>query len=177
MNNKNLKIFIAIAVFIIIIPFYSIFENIAAVSFGNEYKFRVNGIDPYDIVRGKYVSIRFTDNMVERNRALENSKCYVTIINGEDGYARFGEVSDKEPTEGDYYYTQMDNIGIKEFTGIQKVWINTPTAYYMNENKSLSAEKIIRENSGNAYVKVKVHRGKMIITGLYVNDKLIDEIV
>ena len=46
----------------------------------------------------------------------------------------------------------------------------------MNENKSLNAEQIYRDNIDNTYVKVRVKNGKMVIVGVYVNNILIDTI-
>ena len=46
----------------------------------------------------------------------------------------------------------------------------------MNEDKSENAEKIYRENLDNAYVKVRVKDGKMVLVGVYINDILIDSI-
>ena len=71
----------------------------------------------------------------------------------------------------DYYETEGYYWGDSK-----EVRIDTPTRYYMNENKSLDAEKVYDENIDSTYVKVRVKNGKMVIVGVFVNDVLIDTI-
>ena len=45
-----------------------------------------------------------------------------------------------------------------------------------NEDKSEEAEKLYEENIDDTYVKVRVHKGNMVIVGVYIGDNLIDNI-
>ena len=166
-----------IAMFVLFtIPIYTIALNTNTLKDGTEYYFKIEAYDPYDMLRGNYLQIAFKENSVSSYYDYldlnYNDKCYVTIAVGNDNYAYFNSISKEAPTNTSAYY---------ETTGYYATYSNsyiieTPTRYYMNENKSLAAENYLNENMDNAYVKVRVKNGKMVLVGLYVNNMLIDTI-
>ena len=124
----------------------------------------------------EYISFKEEfDKILTKDNYLEfdyNETCFVTIKVGSNGYAYFDNISTEKPTHTNAYY---------ETTVSYKSWrdgyvISTPTRYYMNEDKSLDAERYLNDNIDNAYVKVRVKNGKMVIVGVYVNNMLIDTI-
>ncbi len=166
-----------IAMFVLFtIPVYTIVVNTDTLKDGTEYYFKIEAYDPYDMFRGNYLNIAFEqDTVLAFSDYLDlnyNEKCYVTIGINSDGYSYFKGISKDIPTDTTAYY---------ETTAYYRSWqngyaIDTPTRYYMNENKSLKAEDYLNDNIDNAYVKVRVKNGKMVIVGLYVNNMLIDTI-
>ena len=96
----------------------------------------------------------------------------MTIGTASDGFAYFKSISLTEPDNTSNYFKTTAHYR----TYAKKYIIDTPTRYYMNENKSISAEQIYRDNIDSTYVKVRVKDGKMVIVGVYVNDILIDSI-
>jgi len=172
--TKKQIILYALSVFILfIIPIYTIITNNSTLRDGTEYLFKVEAFDPYDMFRGNYLNINFKENTVKGVYLYgehNNGECYVTIAVGSDGFAYFRDVSFEEPTDTANYFktTGYYRSYSKEYS------IETPTRYYMNENKSLVAEKIYNNNIDDTYVKVRVKNGKMVIVGVYVNNMLID---
>ena len=166
-----------IAMFVLFtIPVYTIMINTNTLKDGTEYYFKIEAYDPYDMFRGNYLSIAFEENVIPAySDYLDldyNEKCYATIGVNAEGYAYFNGITEEVPTNTSAYY---------ETTARYRSWedgyvVTTPTRYYMNEDKSLKAEDYLNENIENAYVKVRVKNGKMVIVGLYVNDLLIDTI-
>ena len=158
------------------IPIYTIVTNNTALKDGTEYLFKVEAFDPYDMFRGNYLNISFKEDSVKGNILEQQnnsaSEYYVTIGTRRDGFAYFTSISSIEPKNTTNYFKTSGYYRnyAKEYR------IETPTRYYMNENKSISAEQIYRDNIDSTYVKVRVKNGKMVIVGVYVNDILIDSI-
>lgn len=106
---------------------------------------------------------------------LQDNNCneyYVTLGTDADGFAYFRSVNLEKPSNTSNYFKTTGYYSTYQ----KKLIIDTPTRYYMNENKSISAEQIYRENIDSTYVKVRVKNGKMVVVGVYVNDILIDSI-
>ena len=161
------------------IPIYTIIINGSSLKGGAEYLFKVKAFDPYDMFRGNYLNINFEEDKVksiiitnENTGHIEYKTYYVTIEEDKDGFAYFNTISEKIPKNTSNYFKTTGHYS--EFA--KSYIIDTPTRYYMNEKKSLSAEETYRRNIDNTYVKVRVKNGKMVIVGVYVNDVLIDTI-
>lgn len=160
-----------------VVPITVIIYNSNTLKNGTEYLFKVEAFDPYDMFRGNYLNIKFKENtagFIELNTGngdMIKRKYYVTINVAEDGFAYFSAAGVKKPEYTSNYYKTTGFM-----TQENMVMIDTPSRYYMNEEKSSAAEDIYRENINNAYVKVRVKNGKMSIVGVYVNNILIDTI-
>ncbi len=179
MNKLTLNQMILYVLSILIlfaIPIYTIVTNDTTLKGGTEYLFKVEAFDPYDMFRGNYLNISFKEDSVyvnflkDYNTARE--ECYVTIGTSSDGFAYFKSVSFEKPKNTSNYFKTTGYY--RSYS--QEYIIDTPNRYYMNENKSLRAESLYRENINNTYVKVRVKDGKMVIVGVYVNNILIDTI-
>ena len=179
MNKLTLNqtiLYVLAIIILFAIPIYTIIASSDTLKDGTEYLFRVEAFDPYDMFRGNYLNISFKENFVYGSAVEKenngSSEYYVTIEKDLDGFAYFSSISSTEPQNISNYFktTGYYSKYSKRYT------INTPTRYYMNENKSLSAEQIYRDNIDSTYVKVRVKNGKMVIVGVYVNDILIDSI-
>lgn len=170
LDRKNLILYILMILILFGIPIYTVAISTDTLKGGNEFLFKVAAFDPYDMFRGNYLDISFEERYAEHydsEKFGRDHEVYVTIEEREDGFAYFSRVSHEKPNNtSDYYKTKLGwNKSIK-----------APERYYMNENKSLNAEKIYDENMENTYVKVRVKNGKMVIVGVYVDDVLIDSI-
>ena len=173
----NQRILYALSILILFaIPIYTIVTNDTTLKGGTEYLFKVQAFDPYDMFRGNYLDISFKENSVDVNFLKDyntaREECYVTIGTSPNGFAHFKSVSFAKPKNTSNYFKTTGYY--RSYS--QKFIIDTPTRYYINENKSLNAEQIYRDNIDNTYVKVRVKNGKMVIIGVYVNNILIDTI-
>lgn len=177
MNKITIKIIIYILslIFLFSIPICLIIENTDTLIGGEEYLFKVEAFDPYDMFRGNYLNINFKERSIEadsNNIVKDDTYFYVTISKDIEGFAYFDNISTSKPQNTSNYFKTTGYYS--EYSNLY--FIETPTRYYMNEEKSLSAEKTYNENIDNTYVKVRVKNGKMVIVGVYVNDILIDSI-
>lgn len=169
-ETKKLLLYIFIVAVLFLLPICTIIVNTDTLEDGNEFLFKVEAFDPYDMFRGNYLDIDFLEDSVNNDETYDmnyGERCYATIKIREDGFAYFDKLTQERPRDtSDYYETTARYGGM----------INTPTRYYMNENKSLDAEKVYEENLDNTYVKVRVKNGKMVIVGVFVDGVLIDTI-
>lgn len=175
--TSNQIILYALSILILfLVPLYTIATNTTALKDGTEYLFQVEAFDPSDMFRGNYLDISFKESSVRGNAPIQpdykHDDYYVTIETRSDGFAYFKNISLTKPTNTSNYFKTTGYYNSYS----NKYIIDTPTRYYMNENKSLSAEQIYRDNIDSTYVKVRVKNGKMVIVGVYVNDILIDSI-
>ena len=173
--NKIIIYVISVCV-LFIIPIYTIITNTDTLKDGTEFYFKIQVYDPYDMFRGNYLNIAFEeDTVLTDSNYLKldyDEPCFVTIDVNQNGYAYFKEISKNKPKNTTAYFETTAS-----YMNWQKGYvIKTPTKYYMNENKSLEAEKYLNNNINNAHVKVRVKNGKMVIVGVYVNNVLIDTI-
>ena len=170
METKKIILYIIVLCCLFLLPICMVIVNTDTLKDGNEFLFKVGAFDPYDFLRGNYLDISFLEDEAKGkvDSVLEyGDKCFAKIEKNNDGFAYFSDLTVKKPKDtSDYYETVM----------YYSTRIETPTRYYMNENKSLDAEEIYRENIENTYIKVRVKNGKMVIIGVYVDDKLIDTI-
>lgn len=180
-TQKQFIIYIFAIIILFAIPIFTIAINSNTLKDGSEFLFKVEAYDPYDMFRGNYLNIRFKEDTAAYISNNTNSKkdydykkqeCYVTIRTKEDGFAYFDKASSIKPENTSNYFKTTGYYN--SYTNSYR--IDTPTRYYMNENKSEKAEKIYRDNIDNAYVKVRVKDGKMVLVGVYINGKLIDSI-
>ena len=175
MKKNKLILYIIAVLILFLIPIGTVILKTDALRNGEEFLFKVEAFDPYDMFRGNYLRINFEEQDVigEYPEGGEyDDWLYVTVDKSGDGFAYFSNVSLEEPKDISNYYKTRGYY--KEYSKTYN--IDTPTRYYMNENKSLDAEKVYEENIDNTYVKVRVKDGQMVIVGVYVNDVLIDTI-
>jgi len=130
---------------------------------GEEYKFRVFPIDPYDAFRGRYVSL----NTNTGQEIYGNGK-YGLIAVDEDGFARIASTTNEKPVSDPYVKS------------ISRSWFVLPiTRYYMEEKLAPRAELLAwqRGPGEEAYVTVRVKNGDLIISGLYIDGEAIEDIL
>ena len=181
LDSKKLMIFIVAIIVLFVIPIYTIVKSSDTLKDGTEYLFKIETYDPYDMFRGTYLNIRFEEDSIDYNGTIDDmdeddyykaKECYLTIKTREDGFSYFDRVYFTKPTNIRDYYKTTGRV----YRGSSEIRIDTPTRYYMNEDKVERAEEVYRENIDDAYVKVRVKDGKMVIVGVYINGILIDSI-
>lgn len=139
------------------------YENVR--TSGRAYKFKIEGYDPIDPFRGRYLQYIINTEGINNYLGSMTGKCYITIKEDEKGYAYLDEAYKEKPKDTDYI------IG-KRYEGN---YYETPfNKYFINETIAFEAEKLFREYGGESYVLVKVKNGKGIVEGLYIGDKRIE---
>ncbi|MDF2594120.1 MAG: hypothetical protein K0R69_461 [Clostridia bacterium] len=168
MFEKNKRFLLLIVIFLI--QFFTIvslsLSYEAAARQGNAYKFKIEGYDPIDPLRGRYLDYMIDTETIEDTLGDYTGKCYITLAKDQEGYAYLDKVYKEKPKGVDYITANKYGLDYYE----------TPfTKYYINEDIALKAEEMIRNNREDSYVLVKIKNGKSIVEGLYVKDKLIDK--
>lgn len=159
MKKWLMPILVLVIIIQLFVPAYMIINKYDILKTGEEFKFRVDPIDPYDAFRGRYVSL------YSRQEVNGNGK-YGTIVVDEDGFARVGEILDQKPDTGTYVKSGSS-------------WrFSLPIdRYYMDEKFAPKAEALVQSTEQEAYVKVRIKNGALVISGLFLEDMAIEEII
>lgn len=170
-----LVLFAALALAQLAIPAGMILRRETALSQGQEYKIRVQPVDPYDAFRGRFVRLGFDVASVPLPadvRLAGGQKAYAVLEADPEGFVIVKSVSFTTPDTGAYLKVRVRPSG----TG--KAEILWPfDRYYMEETAAPEAERLYRERarSSAAYITVRVWGGTGVITGLYLDGKPIEE--
>jgi len=159
MKKILVPVLIAVIVIQLFVPVYRIINKYNILKTGEEFKFKVSPVDPYDAFRGRYVSI-------SSRQDVKGSGKYGLIIVDADGFARVASISDEKPTLG-VYVKNSERYGF-----------SLPISrYYMDEKLAPKAEKITQRGKQEAYVTARVKNGTLVISGLYINGTAIEDVI
>jgi uncharacterized membrane-anchored protein len=143
------------------VPVFPIIQKYDTLKNGAEYRFAVYPVDPYDAFRGRYVNLSLRQNVSKKGK-------YGTILVASDGYAYIENVTDEKPRTKDFIKSGSNN------------WFSLPiNRYYMDEEFAPRAETLVRrrESDSAAYVTVRVKEGNLVVSGLFVDGKAIEDII
>ena len=160
--KKSLLFVLIITVLIqIFVPAYMIWGKYDVLKTGEEVKIKVAPIDPYDAFRGRYVSLWYDFDLSYEDRQGK----YGILEIDEDGFASVGKVVSDEPEEGIYLTSRSED------------YFSIPLdRYYMEETMAPKAEQMISEEK-EAYVTIRIKGDKSVLSGLYVDDKPVEELL
>lgn len=168
-------LFTLLVLVVIAVPVWWIVAHEQALSRGEIYRFRTEPVDPYDAFRGRYVALSFPDDeaVVTANTRLEpGQRVFVTVERDADGFARLGRVSTQKPEVPGYL-----RLSFRRRVG-NKARFDLPfDRYYMNEHLAPEAERIYQRSAREAWVSVRIYRGRSVIEELYVEGRPIAELV
>ena len=165
---KNFKKFlmpalIAAIILQLFVPVYMIIKKYDVLNTGEEFRFKVNPVDPYDAFRGRYVQLYY------RQEIYGNGK-YCVIKVDADGFAYITEITDEKPKNAAYVKSES------------RQWFSLPiTRYYMDEKFAPKAESLVRqsqwEQEAETYVTVRIKNGELVISGLFIDGVSIEDII
>lgn len=176
--SKTAKLFLlgSVFVFVLAIPLFLILSN--ENHLGNtEYQFKFRQLypkDPYDPIRGKYITLRFFQNNVPLEKdslVLVGENVNVVVERDSLGWAYFKYAQKETPDVANYFTTRVNYF----WDGF--VSIDIPfERYYMNEELAPAAEteynRLARERDTNLFLIVTVKDGKALSNDLYYKDEL-----
>ncbi len=159
MNNK-LTLLILVLVFLaqLFVPVQMILNREDVLMTGTPYEFKTEPIDPNDPFRGKYITLNFEIASYEVGSIdgwRQGEKVFVHLINDEYGFAKIKHLSKEAPNDGvDYFKANVKYViaGTPSELNIEFPF----TRYYMEESKSLVAERIYEESLDEEENKVAV---------------------
>lgn len=158
------KIVFAVMVFLQLGVFLGmVYEKNNIVKNGREYRFRITYYDPYDFMRGNYLRIGLEQSEIDEvvREDKKNTKGYFIIKDTEKG-AVIATFTDKTPENGEYikgelFYSYEDKHIIK----------NPFERYYVEEKIAKEMEEKLRA-SNEAYLRVKIYKGKYVIESIEI---------
>ena len=178
-----LSVFILVALVQLFVPAKMILDREDILDMGKEYKFKTEPIDPNDPFRGKYITLRYEEDVIE----IQNEKdwirgeiIYVFLTTDNEGFAKIKSVSKENPTDNqDFLKTKVSHV---TGNGFNKLTIDYPfDRYYMEESKAYDAELTYRESqldtSQIAYALVSIKDGEAVLKDVLINGVSIREIV
>lgn len=164
-----------------IAPTWKIVEHELTLRLGESYKFRTAPVDPVDAFRGRYVAVEIAERTAPFAGPWDRKRerwLFAELAVGEDGFARFVKLHDRLPIETPVIRTRITSFSDQE----KKAWLELPfDRFYMNERLAPEAERAYREHSRqgaqDAWLAVRVWRGRAAIEDLYIGDRPILKVV
>lgn len=167
-------------------PLSLVFSAEETIDTGNEYRFKTEPVDPYDPIRGKYITLAFNASMynpVDTNEMVfvGAQDIYAFLEQDDEGFARVVTLSSMVPDNGlDYMKVEIESAYWNGTTPV--IIVKFPfDRFYMEESKASEAERIYWQSRFDttrvAYAKVKVHNGDAKLVDVMVNDSSIVDIV
>jgi uncharacterized membrane-anchored protein len=185
MSNKKilLSVFILVAIVQLYVPAKMILDREDILDTGKEYKFKTEPIDPNDPFRGKYITLRYEEDMIEiQNEAdwLSGEIIYVFLAPDNKGFAKIQSVSKENQTNNqDFLKAKVNYV---TGNGSNQLTIDYPfDRYYMEESKAYDAELTYRESQLDttqiAYAVVSIKDGEAVLKDVLINGVPLREIV
>ncbi len=168
---------VAVALVQLSVPATMIIRREIVLHTGKQFRFRTAPVDPYDAFRGRYVWLSIMPNEAEYtgDRIGRGRKIFLTLKQGDDGFAEVSSVSLSRPKEGDFIQVKSSYAARSNRIGITWPF----TRYYMEESAAPEAERVYRDrarrDSSAASVTVRVRRGFGVLEELYIEDLPIKE--
>jgi len=180
-NSVIWMLFALMAISQLAIPALMIKGQEDTLSYGTEYRFRTRPVDPYDLMRGKYITLQY-DEVWAKSASNWNSGdlVFITLSEDEQGFARLEEAFQDRPTsEIDYLEITLDGYHFEERDSI---YVRLPfDRFYMEESKAQAAEDLYRESARSeeidAYAVVMVKEGKAVLKNVMLDGVPIKEAV
>lgn len=178
MKAVQWSVFAVMVIAQLAVPFLMIGSREDVLESGVAYKFRCGPVDPYDVMRGRYVALSFPDTQLENwnGQYFDGSEtAYAVLGIDEEGMAKIADVTLVPPTSGDYLRVTAYGGGTADAT----LWVTLPfDRYYMDEYMAPAAEVAYREQSRTeegAHALIRVFEGEGVIQGLYFGEVPIEE--
>lgn len=176
--NKSiiLGIFILVSLAQLAVPFSMIYEKESVVQEGKTYKFKTRPIDPYDPLRGKYITLRYETTPIEVDSSEPweyGELAFFSIENDTSGFAKVTGVSKTKPTSGDFLEMEVTVLHHR-YNANKTIGYKIPfNRFYMNEDEALNAELAYREvnrdrKKENAYAVVKIKDGEYVLEDVVI---------
>ncbi len=150
---------------------------------GEVYRFKPRPVDPYDFMRGRYITLSYEQNSLDFPNAKAYFKnkqtVYLEVKEDNEGFAKIINAYVVKPDILNYLTADISRLG-KE-----KIYFELPfNRYYLNEADAPIAERayndLIRQNRNDsttvaAYMDVRISKGDAVIEELYLQDMPIRE--
>jgi uncharacterized membrane-anchored protein len=171
MKTVRIAIFVVVALAQLSVPALMAWGRMQTLSRGRVWKFKTAPIDPEDVVRGRYIALRFAaEDFTQPEKFESTGSVYAVLKETPDGFAEIDHTS-ATPISGDNVI-KVEPGG--NWDGRQHIVIPF-TQFWITEKSAPEADKAYRENSRrgkeNAYVTVRVRSGDAALEQLYIDNQ------
>lgn len=170
MKNKKI-LFGLFALIILSVPLIIILSSEDILENGHRHKLRLQGYDPFDPFRGKFLRLRYNNNVLCEENIKEGDKVYVTLEKDSLGFSSFAYASSEKPNHSDYVYTTVDYISSNNYARIET---DNLSKYFINENKAHEAENLLleytRNNPDQIYAAIRVLDGEVRLEDIFIEE-------
>jgi uncharacterized membrane-anchored protein len=146
---------------------------------GAPVRVRCQAVDPSDLLRGRYVRLRLETFTipVERPEAFQGGQSIHALLEPDaEGFARLTAIRDQAPETGLHVSGEVRAVNPET----REVTVGLPfDRYYMDEYDALRAEAALRSGAGqgDAFVVLRVRKGRAAIEDLFVGGRPIAEVL
>lgn len=177
MNRSVLRygLLALVALFQLAAPLYMAWHWEDVLKTGRIYYWQTAPVDPFDILKGRYVDLWFRDitgPVAGESELMPGQTAYAAIREGADRLAYISEVGTTPPV-GDYVKVKVNYVQ----GGTAHVALPFKR-YYLPEELAPAAEDAYRKSAGReAKVAVRVKNGYGVIEELYIGEKTIYQLL
>jgi len=161
------------------LPAWLIARHEMVLEHGKVYRFQTAPVDPADVLRGRYVALRFAAESVTLGHGANyayRADTYAILGTNSSGFAVVTDLVSQPPAAGDY--VKCSSVWGSGSNWTARFEFNR---YYMNENLAPNAEAAVREHSrraqSDACAIVRVLDGAAVVESLLIGDKPIEEFI
>ena len=176
MKMLRILIFGVVALAQLAVPTTMVWQRDQTLKQGRIWKFRTAPVDPVDVIRGRYIALRFTAEEFAAAGKFEagNKPVYAVLKQSTDGFAEIDHLT-TEPA------------GTDDTVPVESVWwwggkqqVRFPfNKFWVAEANAAAAERAYVENNRrdnqNVYVTVRVRRGDAALDQLYIDNQPLSE--
>lgn len=171
--NKNtmLLLFAVTAGIHLLFPASMIFRQEWTLKDGEQVLIRTMPVDPYDVLRGRYVALNFDQNQIQQpgHGLKRKQRAYAQYKLDEAGFATVTNVLAKAPKGPSL------PVRVGRGNGGEVNYQFTFSRYFLNEEIAPEAEaaysRMTRGGQTNAWVSVRVREGHAVLEELYLGGK------
>ena len=156
------------------------YENILET--GKVWKLEVKPVDPYDVLRGRFVRLRFKKDILVQEFPKEewriNKPGYVFLVKDKEGFAYPKEWVKEQPENDLQNYIKCSLTSWYNLEKFEWKVVFPFDRFFMNEYKAPQAEKVMRSSfleNHKVYITLRVKAGIGVIEDLWVDDLTISQ--
>jgi len=174
LKKIRIILFALVAIGMLAVPLYMVIKGEGLLRKGAVYIFKTAPVDPYDAMRGRYVTLNFERNFIDipqgNEEKLNNGDLvFLSLRKDKDGFADFSAISKNKPEKGDYI-----RLNISRLQDRRCYFVLPFNRFYMNEKLAPDAETAVFKASrmrsqSRCTATVRVYDGTAVVEDLFID--------
>lgn len=171
MKHAKWSLLLAASLAQLAIPLAMIWKREQTLREGSRYLFRVAPVDPYDVLRGRYVQINIERQLARlRGDPIRRARGYALLGRDSNGWGVVNYVVAKPPKDSVDYVRAFAHPS--DNPSVYHVFLPVDR-FYLPEREALEAEQIVQSVPGQidspaAVAVVRVYRGLAVVEELLI---------